>query len=48
MLADVTLKAESASAQVAAAADQVTAKLQSTKEAFQDAVATLYAIRPEE
>ena len=48
VLADVTLKAESASAQVAAAADQVTAKLQSTKEAFQDAVATLYAIRPEE
>ena len=34
VLAEVTLKAETASAQVAAAADQVTAKLQGTKEAF--------------
>lgn len=47
VLAEVTLKAETASAQVAAAADQVTAKLQGTKAAFEDAVAALYAIRPE-
>lgn len=47
VLAEVTLKAETASAQVAAAADQVTAKLQGTKAAFDEAVAALYAIRPE-
>ena len=48
VLADVTLKAETASTQVAEAADQIVAKLQSTKSALQDAVTTLYAIRPEE
>ena len=48
VLADVTLKAESASAQFTAVADEMSVKLQSTKDALQDAVATLYAIRPEE
>ena len=48
VLADVTLKAETASTQVAEAADLIVAKLQSTKSALQDAVTTLYAIRPEE
>ena len=47
VLADVTLKTETASVQVADAADQIVAKLQSTKTALQDAVTTLYAIRPE-
>ena len=47
ILAEVTLKAETASAQVAATADQVSAKLQGTKAAFEEAVAALYAIRPE-
>ena len=47
VLAEVTLKAESASAQVAASADQVAAKLQEARTAFDDAVAALYAIRPE-
>lgn len=47
ILAEVTTKAETASAQVAAVADQVTAKLQGTKAAFEDAVAALYAIRPD-
>ena len=48
VLADVTLKAESASAQFTAVADEMSVKLQSTKDALQDAVSTLYAIRPEE
>lgn len=48
VLADVTLKAETASAQVTAAADQIAEKLLATKAALQDAVTTLYAIRPEE
>lgn len=47
ILADVTLKAETASAQIAATADQVAVKLQGTKAAFEEAVAALYAIRPE-
>ena len=47
VLADVTLKAEAASSQVTDAADQIVAKLQSTKTALQDAVSTLYALRPE-
>lgn len=55
VLADVTVKAESASNQISAIADNVTAQLQqyqqsigATKDAFQEAVATLYTIRPEE
>lgn len=55
VLADVTLKAETASKQVNALADQVAVQMQAyqnsitdTKDAFQEAVATLYAIRPEE
>lgn len=55
VLADVTLKAESAANQVGALADQVCAQLQQyqtavtgTKAALQDAVATLYTIKPEE
>ena len=47
ILAEVTTKAETASAQVASAVDQVTTTLQGTKTAFEDAVAALYAIRPE-
>ena len=55
VLADATLKAESASAHIGAIADQVSAQLKEyqdsvleTKATFQEAVATLYAIRPEE
>ncbi|MBQ2785617.1 MAG: hypothetical protein IJF02_03850 [Oscillospiraceae bacterium] len=55
VLADVTVKAESASNQISAIADQVHAQLEqyqqsvsATKDAFQEAVATLYTIRPEE
>lgn len=54
VLADATVQAETASAHIGAIADQVTEQLkeyqqsvQSTKETFQNAVATLYAIRPE-
>ena len=54
-IADVTVKAEAASNQIGIIADQVNAQLQQyqdsitgTKEAFQEAVAALYAIRPEE
>ena len=55
VLADATVKAESAAAQIGSIADQVTAQLQQyqvsigeTKASFQEAVAALYAIRPEE
>ena len=55
VLADVTVKTEAASNQIGAIADQVCAQLQEyqdsilgTKEAFQEAVAVLYAIHPEE
>ena len=47
VLADATLKTESASSQVTAVADEITAKLQATKVALQEAVALLYAVRPE-
>lgn len=47
VLADVTAKAETASAQVAATAEQVTAQMLSTKATLEEAVAALYAIRPE-
>lgn len=48
ILADVTLKAETAATQVASVADEISAKLQATKDALQEAVTSLYAIRPEE
>ena len=55
VLADATTQADAAAAQIGAIADQVTAQLQQyqeaisqTKQGFSDAVATLYAIRPEE
>ena len=55
VLADVTVKVESASAQAGAAAEQILAQLDTyrqtiagTKDAFAEAVATLYAIRPTE
>ena len=55
VLAEATAQAESASAYIGAIADQVTEQLkeyqnsiQSTKETFQQAVATLYELRPEE
>jgi len=47
VLADATLKAENAAAQISAVTDQISEQLQQTKNSFQDAVATLYAIRPE-
>lgn len=47
VLAEVTVKAEAASAQVAATAEQVAAQLVSTKATLEEAVAALYAIRPE-
>lgn len=55
VLAEATVKVEDASAHIGIIADQVTAQLkdyeqsvQSTKEAFREAVAALGAIRPEE
>ncbi len=55
VLADATLKAESASAHIGAIADQVSNQLKEyqdsvleTKATFQEAVATLYAIKPQE
>jgi chromosome segregation ATPase len=55
VLADASLKAEAAAASIGSLADQAAAQLKqcqesvlATKEAFQDAVQTLYAIRPEE
>lgn len=55
VLADVTVKVEAASQQAGAAADQIAAQLDAyrqsvsgTKDAFTEAVAALYAIRPEE
>ena len=55
VLAEATLQAESASAHIGQIADQVSAQLKEyqdsvlqTKATFQEAVATLYAIRPEE
>lgn len=55
VLADATVKAETASVHIGAIADQVSAQLKEyqdsvleTKTTFQEAVATLYAIRPEE
>ena len=55
VLADTTVQAEEAANQIGAIADQVVAQLQQyqaavleSKEGFHQAVATLYAIRPEE
>ena len=55
VLADVTVKVEAASQQAGAAADQIAAQLETyrqsiagTKDAFDEAVSALYAIRPEE
>ena len=55
VLADTTVQAETAANQIGQIADQVVAQLQQyqaavleTKGGFQEAVATLYAIRPEE
>ena len=54
VLADATLKADSASAHIGAIADQVSNQLKEyqdsvleTKATFQEAVATLYAIKPQ-
>lgn len=54
VLAEAAAKAEAAAANIGIIADQATAQLKqcqnsvnATKEAFQEAVATLYAIRPE-
>ncbi len=48
VLADVTVKAEEATQSIAQVADQTAAQLMTYKETFQNAVAALYAIRPEE
>ncbi len=55
VLADTALKAETAAEHVGSVADQAVAQLQdcldsvsATKEAFREAVATLYAARPED
>lgn len=48
VLADVTLRTDAASSQVAAAADQFNASLEEAKETFRQAVSALYAISPEE
>ena len=55
VLAEATLKAESASAHIGAIADQVSNQLKEyqdsvleTKATFQEAVATLYAIKPQD
>ena len=45
VLADVTHKAETASVQMAATADQIAAQLVTTKASLEEAVAALYAIR---
>ena len=48
VLADATVQAESAVMQMGVMADQLSRQLQDTKENFQQAMATLNAIRPEE
>ena len=55
VLADATVKADEIAQNIGAVADQVTAQLQKyqqsvqdSKGAFQEAVATLYTIKPEE
>ena len=48
VLADATVQAETAVAQMGVMADQLSRQLQDTKENFQQAMATLNAIRPEE
>ena len=55
VLADATVKTEEASAQIGVIADQIATQLQACQESvtsarntFQDAVATLYAIRPKD
>ena len=47
-LADATLKVEAASDEMNAMAEQFSAQLQDTKAKLQEAVASMYAIRPEE
>lgn len=47
-LADATVKVESVSDSMNALADQLSAQLQESKNMMQEAVASLYAIRPEE
>jgi len=48
VLADATVQAETAVSQMGVMADQLSRQLQDTKENFQQAMATLNAIRPEE
>ena len=48
VLADATVQAETAVAQMGVMADQLSRQLQETKENFQQAMATLNAIRPED
>ncbi len=48
VLADATVQAEAAVTQMGIMADQLSRQLQDTKENFQQAMATLNAIRPEE
>lgn len=48
VLADATLKVESAAEGMNAIAEQITAQLQQSKQELQEAVSSMYAIRPEE
>ena len=47
-LADATVKVETAADGMKAVAEQLTAQLENAQQQLQDAVATMYAIRPEE
>ena len=48
VLADATVKVEAASDGMNAMADQIAAQLQQSKQELQEAVSSMYAIRPEE
>ena len=48
VLSDITLQTEAAANQIEAAADQIAMQLKKAREDFQQAVSSLYAIRPED
>lgn len=48
VLADATVKVESAAAGMNAMAEQINAQLETSRQDLQDAVSSMYAIRPEE
>ena len=47
VLADATVKVETASGEMCAMAEEIAAKLQSSRDSLQEAVSAMYAIRPE-